>query len=226
MFFSGFWLTQFLDKVFFEAKRPKGALALSKDIERRVVEVGHRGTIEVSSHYCSLSLRKLVLHWMQCASKFGCWKPFCCLVSPHDMQQKVGPMFSTILKPFLCFCLLLHLEKAMIRFGYSYAGMVENLMPAHQAGGNTQGVGMPQISFGFSWCFCWSPNEKCVADKNALVLDEAKNCLLMVEWIGEWMIQWFSKFCVVNDQISCLSESSRVWYVWVSVNLWQYHHVW
>lgn len=64
-------------------------------------------------------------------------------------------------------------------------GSVENPMPAHQAGGNTQGVGIPQISFGFSsrGVFVWSPNEICVADKNAIVLDEAKNCLLMVEWM-------------------------------------------
>ena len=64
-----------LNKVFLEAKRPKGALALSKDIERRVVEVGpHRGSIEVSSHHCPLKpsvpyFGCRVIHWVQSASK-------------------------------------------------------------------------------------------------------------------------------------------------------------
>ena len=47
-------------------------------------------------------------------------------------------------------------QKAMIRCGSPMQGWVENPMPAHQAGGNTQGVGMPQISCGFrGGVFVW-----------------------------------------------------------------------
>ena len=75
-------------------------------------------------------------------------------------KQKVCVVFRLLLstpewsvKCVFC-CLQLYVEKTMIRCG-SRMQRWWKIPCLHQAGGNTQGVGMPQISVGFRGVFVW-----------------------------------------------------------------------
>ena len=92
------------------------------------------------------------------------------MICSKKLARGLARCFQQLYNRFCVFAFYFILKKNYDQIGYSYARMLENLMPAHQAGGNTQGVGMPQMSVGFRGVFGWSPNAKCVADKNAIVL--------------------------------------------------------